>query len=170
MNPSVGGGFRAGVRLGLDWGEARIGVAACDPAGTLAYPLTTVAAGAGATAAVVDLVREHEPLEVILGLPRSLSGREGPAATRIRVAAEQLRAALAAAGVPVAVRLVDERLTTVSAARQLRAAGRRARQQRAVIDSAAATGILEHALAVERAGGTPPGELVSPSDPPSHPA
>jgi putative holliday junction resolvase len=149
---------RAGVRLGLDWGEARIGVAACDPAATLAYPVTTVAAGPGAHEALIHLVQEHQPIEIVVGLPRSLSGNEGPAAARIRVVASELAALLR----PVPVRLVDERLSTVSAARQLRQAGRRAKQQRAVIDSAAAVGILEHALAVERAGGTPPGELVSP--------
>jgi putative holliday junction resolvase len=149
---------RAGVRLGLDWGEARIGVAACDPAATLAYPVATVAAGPGAHEALIRLVEEHHPVEIVVGLPRSLSGHEGPAAARTRVAASALAALLR----PVPVRLVDERLSTVSAARQLRQAGRRAKQQRGVIDSAAAVGILEHALAVERAGGMPPGELVSP--------
>ena len=155
------------MRLGLDWGEARIGVAACDPAGTLAYPVATVAAGPAANGALLATwSREYEPIEIVVGLPRSLSGGEGPAAARIRAAAAELAARLAGDGRAVPVRLVDERLTHREAARQLRAAGRRAKQQRAVIDSAAAVGILEHALAVERAGGTPPGELVSPPDAP----
>jgi putative Holliday junction resolvase len=72
------------------------------------------------------------------------------------------RAADLAAAVQVPVRLVDERLTTVGAAERLRAAGKRTREQRGSIDAAAATLILEHALALERAKGSPPGELVSP--------
>lgn len=157
------------MRLGLDWGEARIGVAACDPAGTLAFPVATVPAGPRANAAIARLIEEYEPVEVVVGLPRSLSGREGPAAARSRSAAAALIVELRGLGQAVPVRLVDERLTTVHAARQLREAGRRTRQQRSVIDSAAAVGILEHALAVERAGDVPPGELVSPPDAPFQP-
>jgi len=137
-------------------------VAACDPAGMLAYPYATVPAGRGELAALLALVRELEPLEVIVGLPRSLSGGEGPAAAKNRGRALALASALTASGAMVPVRLLDERLTTVSASRQLRESGRRVRDQRSVIDSAAAVTILEHALAAERAQGTPVGELVSP--------
>ena len=157
--------MRQGVRLGLDWGEARIGVAACDRDGVLAFPVATVPAGPGARAALLALVEEYGPIEIVIGLPLSLSGGEGPAAGRIRLAAAQFAAALLAADAAVPVRLVDERLTTVQASRQLRAAGKSAREQRSVIDSAAAAGILGHALSVEGAGGMPPGELVSPADP-----
>ena len=136
-------------------------MAACDPAGLLAYPQGTVQAGSGELAAILGLVTELEPLEVIVGLPRSLSGGEGPAAVKNRDRAVALARALAAARLEVPVRLLDERLTTVSAARQLRESGRRARDQRRVIDAAAAVTILEHALAAERAQGTAPGELVS---------
>lgn len=156
--------------MALDWGDARIGVARCDPAGLLAYPLTTIAAGEGELAAIVDVARELEPIEVVVGLPRSLSGGEGPAAVRHRERASSLVAALAAAGHPVPVRLVDERLSTVTASRQLREGGRRAKQQRAVIDAAAAVAILEHALAAERSRGTEFGELVSASDNPDQAA
>ena len=97
--------------MGLDWGEARIGVAACDPAGTLAFPVATVAAGPAAYGTIRDLIREYEPLELIVGLPRSLSGGEGPAAARVRTAAAELAARLVADGTALAVRLVDERLT-----------------------------------------------------------
>ncbi|MFP5282121.1 MAG: Holliday junction resolvase RuvX, partial [Actinomycetes bacterium] len=113
--------------------------------------------------AVVALVAEYEPVEVVVGLPRSLSGGEGPAATAVRAKAQTLADALAAATPRVAVRLVDERLTTVSAARQLRAGGMRARKQRGVIDAAAATAILQHALDAERSRDFVPGELVSPA-------
>jgi putative Holliday junction resolvase len=149
--------LRAGVRLALDWGDARIGVAACDPDGVLAYPLTTVRAGGSEIAELAALVAERRPIEVLVGLPRSLRGTDGPAAMKVR---EQ--AALLAAAVQVPVRLVDERLTTVGAAERLRAAGKHAREQRGSIDAAAATLILEQALALERARGSPPGELVSP--------
>src|SRR5436305_7183338 len=108
--------MRTGVRLALDLGEARIGVAACDPAGTLAYPVGTVRAGPGELRELARLVAEYEPLEAVVGLPRSLSGAEGPAAARIRARARDLARAL---GGGAAVRLVDERFTTVTAARQL---------------------------------------------------
>jgi putative Holliday junction resolvase len=148
--------MRRGVRLAIDWGDARIGIAACDRDGVLAYPLDTVPAGANELARLAELVAEHEPIEVLVGLPRSLSGGEGPAAMKARERAARLAARL---GVPV--RLVDERLTTVTASQQLRASGKKAKQQRSLIDAAAAAAILEHALAIERSGGTPPGELVS---------
>ena len=102
----------------------RIGVAACDADGLLAYPLTTVRAGPDEVADLAALVAEHGPLEVLVGLPRSLDGGEGPAAATARDRAGRLAAAV---GVPV--RLVDERLTTVTAAPP--AAGRRADRQAA---------------------------------------
>ncbi|HYP44574.1 MAG TPA: Holliday junction resolvase RuvX [Propionibacteriaceae bacterium] len=149
------------MRLALDWGDVRIGVARCDPAGLLAYPYGTVAAGPDELAELVALVVELAPLEVIVGLPRSLSGADGPAAVKARDRAAVLVQALTAAGRTTPVRLVDERLSTVTAARQLRDSGRRAKDQRAVIDAAAAVTILEHALAAERSRNVPPGELVS---------
>lgn len=154
--------LRSGVRLGLDWGEARTGVAACDPAGTLAYPLGAVPAGPDEVAELARLVEEYDPVEVVVGLPRSLSGREGPAAVRVRARTARLAEALRHSAPQVTVRLVDERLTTVAAARQLQERGVRARKQRHVIDATAAAGILQHALDAERAGLGPPGELVSP--------
>jgi putative Holliday junction resolvase len=150
------GEFRRGVRVAVDWGDVRIGIAACDLDGLLAYPVGTVQAGATEIAALQAVVEEYEPIEVLVGLPLSMSGGEGPAALRARERAERLSLAV---GVPV--RLVDERLSTVTAARQLRAGGRKAREQREVIDAAAAAAILEQALVLERAQGHPPGELVS---------
>lgn len=146
--------LRPGVRLGLDWGEARIGVAACDAQGVLAYPVETVSANRAALDRLAMLVSEYEPLEVVIGLPRSLSGDEGPAARRIRRHA----ASLARRITPVQVRLLDERLTTVTAARTLSERGRKSHQQRSVIDQVAAVTILEHALATERRTGSAPGE------------
>lgn len=146
--------LRPGIRLALDWGEARIGVAACDARGVLAYPVETVKAGRTALDRLASLVIEHAPLEVIIGLPRSLRGGEGPAALRIRRHA----GALARRITPVQVRLLDERLTTVTAARTLSERGRKAHQQRSVIDQVAAVTILENALATERRTGSAPGE------------
>ncbi len=149
---------RNGVRLALDWGDARIGVAKCDPSGTLAFPLATVRAGATELDELVALVRDEQRLEVMVGLPRSLSGGEGPAAVKVRAKAVDLARAL---GESVPVRLVDERLTTVTASRRLSESGKRVKQQRSLIDAAAAVAILEHALDLERARGEAPGELVS---------
>lgn len=148
--------MRRGVRLALDWGKARIGVAASDPEGILAHPVETVAAGPGALPRITALTAEYKPLEVVLGLPRNLAGVEGPAAAAIREVAAELATALP--GVPI--RLVDERLTTVTASRQLSGAGRNTRRQRPVIDQAAAVALLEQTLHHERTTGRPPGELL----------
>ena len=150
--------MQRGVRIALDWGDARIGVAACDQAGVLAYPVSTVRAGPDEVAELVAVVAEYEPIEVIVGLPRSLSGGEGPAAAKARERAVRL-----AGAIRVPVRLVDERLTTVAATRRLHESGKRAKEQRELIDAAAAVAILEQALTFEHSRGIPPGELVSPS-------
>ncbi len=158
--------FRRGVRLALDLGQARIGVAACDRDGILAHPVRTVRAGNGklndddtALDELLEIVEDHEPTEVVIGLPRSLDGGEGPAARRIRQQARRFALALVPYG--ISVRLVDERFTTTTATRQLHESGRRSHQQRSVIDQAAAVGILEHALDIERRTGQPPGEAVT---------
>ena len=152
--------MRRGVRVGLDWGEARIGVARCDPDGILATPYGVVRAGEREVADLLAVLAELEPVEVVVGLPTTLAGTEGPAAGNVRE-----RAARLAAATTVPVRLVDERLTTVVASRRLREGGRKAKEQRGVIDAAAAAEILEHALAVERSRGAAPGALLSSDDP-----
>ncbi|WP_267245835.1 Holliday junction resolvase RuvX [Streptomyces sp. PR69] len=150
--------MRRGRRLAIDVGDARIGVASCDPEGVLATPVETVP-GRDVPAAhrrLRRLVEEYEPIEVIVGLPRSLSGREGPAAAKIRIFAQHLARSIA----PVPVRLVDERMTTVTASQGLRASGVKSKKGRSVIDQAAAVVILQNALEAERASGAPPGEGV----------
>lgn len=149
--------MRSGVRLAIDVGAARIGVARSDRDGLLATPVETVTADRHAVDRVVALAVETEAIEVVVGLPLHLSGQEGAAAQAARTFAEQLAAA--APGVPV--RLVDERLTTVSATAALRGSGVPGRKQRAVIDQAAAVVILQAALDRERATDQPPGELVA---------
>ena len=148
--------MRSGTRLGIDPGDARIGVARSDPSGFLATPVETVRRGKGDLARIARLVREEEVVEVVVGLPRSLSGGEGPAAAKVRAFAGRLAERVA----PVPVRLVDERLTTVTAEAMLRDRGRKGQQRRAVVDQAAAVMILQHALDTERATGAPPGEPV----------
>ncbi|MGC4112656.1 MAG: Holliday junction resolvase RuvX [Nocardioides sp.] len=148
--------MRNGVRLGIDPGQARIGVARSDPSGFLATPVETVRRGKGDLARLARLVREAEAMEVVVGLPRSLSGGEGPAA----LSAREFGARLAARVAPVPVRLQDERLSTVSAEAMLRDRGKKGAARRAVVDQAAAVLILQHALDTERATGRPPGELV----------
>lgn len=145
-----------GRRLGLDPGEARIGVACSDPSGVLATPLETVPRGGGDLARLCDIVTEHDIVRVYLGLPRSLSGSEGPAAARVRAFAEELEELIA----PVPIYLQDERLTTVSAEAMLRERGRFGQQRRAVVDQVAATVILQTALDRERATGKVPGEIM----------
>jgi putative Holliday junction resolvase len=152
---------RRGVRLGVDVGDVRIGVASSDPSGIIATPVETVPRGKGDLARLRALVHEHDAFEVIVGLPRSLSGGEGPAAAKVRSFTTALTERLTGDG--VAVRLCDERLSTVSAEAVLREQGRKGKKRRAVVDQAAAVVILQNALDTERGTGRPAGELVRPT-------
>lgn len=149
----------SGVRIGIDPGDARIGVASSDPGGVLATPVATVQRGDGDLARLAALVAEHEASVAYVGLPRSLSGSEGPAAARVREFARALAARLS----PVPVRLVDERLSTVTAEAVLRSRGKKGKKRRAVVDQAAAVVILQGALDAERSSGSRAGELVEPA-------
>jgi putative Holliday junction resolvase len=135
----------------------RIGVAASDPSGFLASPVETVPRGSGDLDRLAALVAERDAVAVLVGLPRSLSGADGPAAEAARSWAAQLAARLA----PTPVRLVDERLSTVAAGRDLRAAGVSGRRARGVVDQAAAVVFLQAALDAERSSGAPAGEPVA---------
>jgi len=150
--------LRTGVRLGVDYGSARIGVARSDPGGLLASPLTTVPRGPGDLDSLVSLTLAHQAIEVIVGLPTSLSGRAGTAAA----AATDFAISLAGRLNPLPVRLVDERFTTVLAHDALRQGGKGSRARRPVVDQAAAALLLQGALDAERATGAPPGQPVSP--------
>ena len=133
----------AGVRIGVDVGTVRVGVAVSDPGGVLATPLVTLArdnTGArGDLDRIAALVRERHAVEVVVGLPRSLSGKRGPAARSVEEYVEELTARVN----PVPVRLVDERLTTVVATRNLARSGIRGRKGRSVVDQEAAVLILQ---------------------------
>ena len=148
--------MRFGVRVGIDPGDARIGVARSDPTGFLATPVETVRRGSGDIRRIAAIVAEAEAVEVVVGLPRSLSGREGPSAAKVREFAARLARRVA----PLPVRLCDERLTTVSAESMLREQGRHGAKRRAVVDQAAAVLILQTALDTERTSGKAPGEIV----------
>ena len=136
-------GSGPGRRLGVDVGEVRVGVALSDPSGILATPLVTLSrdrAGGSDLQELVALIVEHEVVEVVVGLPRTLAGRHGPAA---RAAQDYARILAERLGDGIPVRLIDERLTTVSAIRTLADRGVRGRKQRAVVDQAAAVEILQ---------------------------
>jgi putative Holliday junction resolvase len=150
--------LRVGVRLAIDLGSARIGVATSDPDGLLASPVTTVRRGRGDLDNLVRLAIEHQAIEVIVGLPTGLSGREGTAAADARTFAGALAGRLA----PVPVRLVDERFTTVIAHEALRRSGRGSRDRRAVVDKTAAALLLQGALDRERLTGSPAGDIAGP--------
>jgi len=150
--------MRRGRRLAVDVGDARIGVASSDPDGLLATPVETVPGRdlPVAQRRLAALVTEYEPIEVVVGLPRSLSGGEGPAAAKVRGFAEQLARNIT----PVPVRLVDERMSTVTAAQEMRASGVSSKKGRSRIDQAAAVVILQSALETERTSGSAPGQRV----------
>ncbi len=148
--------MRSGIRLGIDVGSVRIGVARSDPSGLLATPVETVRRGRGDLDRLARIAAEYEAVEIVVGLPTSLSGREGQAAAAAREFAARISSALA----PIPVRLFDERLTTVTAQQGLRASGVKARDQRGVVDQAAAVVLLQAALDSERATGRPPGRAV----------
>jgi putative Holliday junction resolvase len=149
-----------GVRLGVDVGTVRVGVARSDLDALLATPVETLVRGGGDLDRISDLAVEYDAVAVVVGLPRSLSGGESHAASAARGYARELVTRLRARAIDISVRLVDERMSTVTAEQAMRAAGRRARRQRAVVDQAAAVVILQHAMDSERATGLPPGEVV----------
>lgn len=153
-----------GARLAVDVGDVRVGLATSDPDGLVATPVETVPrdlAHGTDLARVAAEVAERDARVVYVGLPRHLSGAEGAAAKGARAYAERLAALVA----PVEVRLVDERMTTVSAHRSLRDAGRPGRTQRAVVDQVAAVIILQTALDAESSRGARAGEVVAAQTP-----
>ena len=157
----MSGSLPRGVRLGVDVGDVRVGLSRSDLDGMIATPVETVPRDQ-AVARVVAEVADSSARVVMVGLPRSMSGQEGPAAGKSRTFAAELVAMLSATGHDTEVRLLDERLTTVSAHRALHDSGRRRRKHRQVVDQVAAVMILQQALDVERSTGARAGELVPP--------
>lgn len=149
--------MRPGVRLGVDVGKARVGIASSDRDGLLATPVATLARQDADQRSFGILVEQYSPVEIVVGLPISLSGADTASTTDAREFAAEV-----AEWVGLPVRLVDERLSTVSAQRALRDSGRRTKGSRPVIDQVAAVIILQNALDSERSAGRPPGVLVDP--------
>lgn len=162
--------MRSGVRLGVDVGKARVGLSRSDLHGMLATPVETIprtfagivetgASSSSDIARIVAVQQELEAIEVIVGLPLALSGSETASTADAKHFAIALQSAL-----EVPVRLVDERLSTVSAQSALRASGKKAKSHRPVIDQVAAVIILQHALDTERGTGNPPGRPLGPNE------
>ena len=124
--------------MAVDLGSARTGIAVSDELGMLAQPWKTLPGGAAALEAVVAAVAEIGPVRILVGLPRNMDGSHGPAAEAAKAFAESLRSR-----VSCPVELWDERLTTVAAQRSLRESGRKARDQRGVVDQVAAQILLQ---------------------------
>jgi putative Holliday junction resolvase len=154
--------FRRGIRLGIDVGRARVGVARSDPDGLLAVPVETVARKGEPVRRIVALAVEYDAFEVLVGLPLNLRGEDTPSTIDARNFAAELAEALT-----VPVRLVDERLSTVSAHGVLRRAGRSQRDSRSIVDQVAAVVLLQQALDVERRSGDPAGPAVAPGQEPA---
>jgi putative holliday junction resolvase len=150
--------MRAGARLGIDVGRARIGVARCDPSAILAVPVETVprsAVGDEDVRRILAIADDFAAIELVVGNPLSMSGTPTASTADAVAFAERLAAGGAL------VRLVDERLSTVSAQNALRAAGKSSRKQRPIVDQAAAVIILQHAIDTERSSGNAPGRTIS---------
>lgn len=150
--------MRPGARLGVDVGQARIGLASSDPQARVVLPLETVNAHPRSRAVrlVAAAARDRNAVEVVVGLPKNMDGSEGKSARAARTFAAELAARLDG----VRVCLVDERLTTTQAQGMLRQVGLDARSSRGVVDQMAAHIILEQAIASEMSSGTPAGEEV----------
>lgn len=148
--------MRSGVRLGLDLGAKRVGVARSDRDGVMAVPVTVFDATSDWHEALAALIEEQPILELVVGMPVSLRGTEEIAAQQMRSRLDALRLRFPA----VDIRIVDERLSSSQANRTLRAAGHDTRSARMVVDAVAAAELLEFALEYERRTGAPAGELL----------
>ena len=146
--------IRPGVRLAIDVGRARVGIARSDQAGLMAVPVETAPRDT-ATNVVVGLVGEYSPLEVVVGLPLNMAGAHTASTDD---AIEFARSLARVVNVPV--RMVDERLSTVSAMAGLHDSGKTVKSAKPLIDQASAVIILQHCLDTEKNTGTPPGFLV----------
>ena len=138
--------MQRGRRIAFDYGDVRIGVAVSDPDSILSSPLITLkAADKNLTSEIVQLLADIEPVAIYVGRPSLLSGNDGAATDKV-VRFISLLATITS----VPVQLIDERMSTISAARNLREAGRNAKESKNAIDMAAAVAILDFAIEIER--------------------
>jgi putative Holliday junction resolvase len=142
--------MRTGRRLAFDYGDVRIGVAVSDPDGIFASPREHVINDEHLVKSLEFLISETEPIYLVVGLPLHLHGGASAKSKAVQSFAAQLRAIT-----PLEIFFVDERLSTVSAAKSLRDSGKNTRESKGLIDSAAAAGILESALLSEKSQGVP---------------
>lgn len=157
--------FTRGRRMGVDVGNARVGLALCDPDGILATPLKTLRRDLKKDSdrrVLRKLMEVHEVTEVFVGLPRTMKGGESPSTVMARDYAEQLAAELAVEDRLTPIWLIDERLTTVSAHRALHEAGVSSRDFKTMVDQVAAVNILQSALDTIKAGQQLAGYRVDP--------
>lgn len=147
--------FRRGVRLGIDVGKARVGVSRCDPDGMLAVPVETVPRTEESLTRIGELAREYEPIEFVVGLPVNLQGTDTASTVDAREFAADLQGLT-----DIPVRLIDERLSTVTAHAALRSSGRSQRKSRSIVDQVAAVVLLQHAIDTEKSTGAPAGFVV----------
>lgn len=155
--------YPQGVKLGVDVGTVRVGVAVCDRDGILATPLKTLERNAKKNTDVrvlAGLAAELDAVQIFVGLPRTLKGEEHASARMATDYAQLLADALASRGSAIPVQLIDERLSTVTAHRNLHEAGMSSRNHRKVVDQVAAAGILQHAIDMQKARGTDVGRRV----------
>ena len=155
--------YPQGVKLGVDVGTVRVGVAVCDRDGILATPLKTLERNAKKNTDVrvlAGLAAELDAVQIFVGLPRTLKGEEHASARMATDYAQLLADALASRGSAIPVQLIDERLSTVTAHRNLHEAGMSSRNHRKVVDQVAAAGILQHAIDMQKARGTDVGSRV----------
>lgn len=151
--------MRPGRRIGVDYGASRIGVACSSVDALISSPLATVAAGETAIEELVTLIVEQAPIEVYVGLPLSLNGDFTRSTTDAIEFARALEMLLTCD-----VRMIDERMSTRAAQGQLYASGKNSKNSRSLIDAAAASLILEGAIAFEKTTGNVPGKLISELD------
>lgn len=166
--PVNAGGYPQGVKLGVDVGTVRVGVAICDRDSILATPYKTLDRNAKKNSdvrVIAKLAEELGAAQVIVGLPRTMKGEEHASARMAADYALLLAAELAARGLDVPVNLVDERLSSVTAHRNLHEAGMSSRNHRKVVDQVAAAGILQHAIDMQKARGADVGSRVTPPPP-----
>ncbi len=170
-NPSAAGAPQ-GIKLGVDVGTVRVGVAICDRDSILATPYRTLDRNARKNSdvrVIANLVEELGAVQVIVGLPRTMKGEEHQSAKMATEYAELLAAELASRALSVPVNLVDERLSSVTAHRNLHEAGMSSRNHRKVVDQVAAAGILQHALDMQKARGADVGRRVAAPSPSGDP-
>jgi putative Holliday junction resolvase len=132
--------------MAFDYGDVRIGVAVCDPDGILATPVTTLKSkDSEVWNQILALVQEYEPIHIYVGLPKHLSGQPGASQQKAEEFKDEIFTRT-----NIECTMIDERLSTVSAAKQLKDSGMSTRESKAAIDQASAVGILEQALAIEK--------------------